>query len=98
MKCFFSATLKSGLLSDKQKDLLQGNGQIIQSVMSYVWTVWEDSTDVRRLYTIRIINKKYHIVWTVLKSNGKIVVTETRFIPLEHIYNDCSLSWLGTGT
>jgi hypothetical protein len=23
------------------------------------------------LYTIRIINKKYHIVWTVSKSNGK---------------------------
>jgi hypothetical protein len=52
--------MKSGLLSDKQKDLLQGNGQIIQSVMSYVWTMWEDSTDVSRLYTIRIINKKYH--------------------------------------
>ena len=62
MECFFSATLKSGFLSDKQKDLLQGNGQIIQSVMSYVWTVWEDSTDVSILYTIRIIKKKYHIV------------------------------------
>jgi len=42
-------------------------------------------------------NKKYHTVGTLSKSNRKIV--ERRKIDTLKIQiNDCSLSWLGTGT
>ncbi|CAG2213991.1 unnamed protein product [Mytilus edulis] len=38
--------LKSEVVSDKQRSLLCGGGQIIEAIMSCVWTVWEDTTDV----------------------------------------------------
>ncbi|CAG2249107.1 unnamed protein product [Mytilus edulis] len=41
--------LKSEVVSDKQRSLLCGGGQIIEAIMSCVWTVWEDTTDVIRI-------------------------------------------------
>jgi hypothetical protein len=37
------------------------------------------------LIAVKGKTKKYHIVWTITKSNRKIVETETKSIPLTHI-------------
>jgi hypothetical protein len=44
-----------------------------------------------------LINKKYHTVRTVPKSNRKIV-KRYKIDILSTYTHDCPLSWLGTGT
>ena len=44
-----------------------------------------------------VINKKYHTVRTVPKSNGNIVEIEAKSTPLTPVH-DHSLSWIGSDT